>query len=243
MIVRCLVPLFLTATGFGQTTTKPPEYAKPLANERVWVDLSHNAKGAAILQVWFVGSESEIIYSDVALKAFSQENDELLIKESVQTDAKYLNLRFGKYKSDANFGFYTLEATKEEVAKVAIDWKGGHVEFAPVHRLKQMDFKPIHGGEAGVSVIDGSKEEKLLDVLLKGVMVPEVKYSDIRVHAFAADGQQVGLEPFFKERGNYILGSKEHGVFTGKYRIKDKSAPIARVTVQWNGEEIDFTKL
>ena len=242
MMRWCLLLLTLTANCcFAQAKTTPPDDAKTLGTGKAWVHVSRGPHENAILEVLLSGSEDTVNYADVIVHAFDREGREISAITALSGKKTYTNLEFGKYRGDTNIGFYKLDGKEEDVGKVVIERKGDRVEFPDPKRATYLKFKPIRGGQAAVSFTILPRGEVALDVLLKDIFAPTIKYDEIKLTAFDKEGSTIALSPLFKEQGAYILGSKDKGVFTGKYRIASDSAHVTKIVMLWAGEQIEFS--
>jgi len=238
--ILTLLAVSLCGASYGQSHSVPPKDAKPIHDAKVSIVLSHDAKGRALLKVFFYGSQDEIRYADVDVRALDDLGEEIAVTQGDRKPA-YLNCGFGKYRGDAWLGFYHPDAEEARIAKIILDWKGDEVVFAPPPRAKYLTFKELHGGRVSITIKSWPDDgPKVLDVLFKGIRETEIKYAQIALSAFDDHGAKIPTLRFPLESDSYISESQHDGVFIGMYKIAGDATAISRVTMKWDDEEVDF---
>ncbi len=216
---------------------------KMLRNEQVQVELSHNAERKPLLQVVFYGSEPEIKYSEVTVKAFDKLGNEtpLAMFDAFNNDT-YTNFRLGQYRGDSNWGAYKPSVMEDDISKVTVAWKGEKVEFSPPSKRRgaYLTSKPLHGGQVSVMLTGWPGDgPKIFQVMLKGIREAEVRYDQITLSVVDNRGIKTRSTRFTGDRDTYTLTGRD-SLFMGMYKAQNAAADIAKVTMKWGDEEVEF---
>jgi len=123
-------------------------------------------------------------------------------------------------------------------------------------------WKAVRSGRVSIELIEHRRQNVILDVLLqdKG-SGPDIKYSDVEVKAFDENGKEIRVERFpfhhktliidgtdtppeaLVEKDGYTLISKRSwGDYSGYYNVFAAKRKIAKITVQWGGDKVEFTQ-
>jgi len=244
---QAVIMWLMGGAGYGQAFHGPPSSAKPLHGELVSVEVASISGKRTLLWVSFYGSEPEIKFADVSIRAFDVTGKEIPITHQTKGDSKddtSAILSFKRYRNDLNMDIYCLDEEEPRVAKVTVAWKGEETAFFQRLEARSADFRELHGGAVKIFVSGWPNDgPKLLEVeyFVTGDSEPEISYSHVKLSAFDEQGANIAITRVPGVEDTYLKDSFKNGrTFTGMYKLPEGSHPIARIKLSWGGQEVEF---